>query len=268
MSEHSLIMDMREKANSQYPENQFAALLFALQIPSICSRIEIPKTDKNTGTNQNDPQVLYKEKTGRPFDKNLYHEWLRLHHSSFVPWYYSLMPFDELCDAIYQLRNDVTHAGNLLEVDSKIVLTENGSASLFSGKRLYLSIQMFCGTMFDAARYVFSNDRTFHSGSSIADEKLMLQALPNIVFNDIQSYLNMKYHEFWADRYDDLKLYQTYCFSQLGSLDAIEKKLSSDPTWKIGNLTRTESEQLIKIVHERNDFGEKLDNEITKRYFI
>ena len=84
MSEHSLIMDMREKANSQNPENQFAALLFALQIPSICSRIEIPKTDKNTGTNQNDPQVLYKEKTGRPFDKNLYHEWLRLHHSSFV----------------------------------------------------------------------------------------------------------------------------------------------------------------------------------------
>lgn len=268
MSVHSLITDMREKANSQNPKDQFAALLFALQIPSICSRIEIPKTDKNMGTNQNDPQILYKEKTGKPFDKNLYHAWLWLHRESFIPWCYSLMPFNELCDAIYQLRNDVTHAGSLLEVDSEIVLTENYSTPLFSGKRLFLPIQMFCGTMFDAARYVFSVDGTFYFGSSMADEKLTLHVLPNVDFNDIRNYLYLKYHEFWANRHDDLILYQTYCFSDFGSLDTIEKKLNSDPTWKIGDLTRTESERLIKIVHECNDFGEKLDEEITKRHFI
>lgn len=49
MGDHLLIMDMREKARSKNEHDQFLALLFALQIPSICSRIEISRTDKNSG---------------------------------------------------------------------------------------------------------------------------------------------------------------------------------------------------------------------------
>lgn len=36
-----LFKDMREKAKSSNPADQYVALLFALQIPSIYSRIEI-----------------------------------------------------------------------------------------------------------------------------------------------------------------------------------------------------------------------------------
>lgn len=53
-----LIKEYRKKLN-QNP-NDFSCLLFALQIPSICSRIEIPKTVENTSpTNSRSDEKYY-----------------------------------------------------------------------------------------------------------------------------------------------------------------------------------------------------------------
>lgn len=49
--------------------NDISCLLFALQIPSICSRIEFPKTDENTG--RAEEGKLYRSDR-RPYDANMY----------------------------------------------------------------------------------------------------------------------------------------------------------------------------------------------------
>lgn len=60
--------------------NDISYLLFALQIPSICSRIEFPKTDENTG--RAEEGKLYRS-SGKPWDANLYKAWLRKHYDAF-----------------------------------------------------------------------------------------------------------------------------------------------------------------------------------------
>lgn len=66
--------------------NDYTYLLFALQIPSICSRIEFPQTPENTGRCEDGK--LYKV-NGNPWDANMYKAWLMKHSNSFVDIYYS-----------------------------------------------------------------------------------------------------------------------------------------------------------------------------------
>ena len=76
--------------------NDTSCLLFALQIPSICSRIEFPQTAENTGT-------LYRA-NGTAMDKNMYKRWLQKHRSDFVDIYSQSMLFDDFCENLYALR--------------------------------------------------------------------------------------------------------------------------------------------------------------------
>lgn len=50
MGDHLLIMDMREKARSKNEHDQFLALLFALQIPSVSVDDLISKTAEKKNT--------------------------------------------------------------------------------------------------------------------------------------------------------------------------------------------------------------------------
>lgn len=267
MEDHLLIADMRKKSKSQNEYDQFSALLFALQIPSICSRIEIPQTSENTGSDQNDPNVLYR-KNGKPWDRNLYFTWLQRHQREFAQFFFRLMSFETLCEAIYDLRNNVTHAGSLLELDSRIVFIESDDhGSLFSGRTLYTSISKFCDMMFNAARDVFSSNLYWYPQVSKADKNLTLHTLSKVDFDAIRMELEQKYHEFWAGRDDDLKLYQTYCFGMIGHLDKIEQKMRDRPDWSMAGLSRIELERLVKVVHECDTFGDNFDAEIAEKYF-
>ena len=78
-----LLKLFREKLNSQCADDHYAALLFALQLPSICGRMEFPKTEKNTGKNGQNSNILYRE-NGNPWDKNLYFAWLKKHKNCFM----------------------------------------------------------------------------------------------------------------------------------------------------------------------------------------
>ena len=272
MNNHPLIVDMREKAKSKNEYDQFSALLFALQIPSICSRIEIPRTIENSGkpneARDNPSKILYNVKNGEPFDKNLYFAWLQKHRCVFTPWFVKLMPFEVLCGAIYDLRNDVTHSGNLLELDSRIVLVDsNDCDGLFSGRTLYISISEFCDKMFYAAKDVFSVDSYWRPMVSKAEKDLSLHLLSYTDFQQIKCDLDMKYHEFWKDRDEDLCLYQMYCFNMMGRLDEIECCMAEKPEWTLAGLSRQETERLVKIVYECDKLGDMFDAEIAERYF-
>ena len=92
--------------------NDYTCILFALQIPSICSRIEFPQTSENTGNCSKGK--LYKP-NGNPWDVNMYKTWLIKHNNSFVDIYHSSMELNAFCEAVYDLRCQVTH-----EIDKSV----------------------------------------------------------------------------------------------------------------------------------------------------
>lgn len=260
MFEHPLIADMREKSKSKNAHDKMAALLFALQLPSICSRCDIlPGNEK-----------IYADADGKPYDKKLYIAWLQKYGYPFrhVCVGGKMSP-DALCKAIYGLRNTLTHSGNLRELNSKLILFDSDETHddgiLFSGQILYMSVSKFCGLMFDAASDTFSDD--YNVRLSKADENLLLYLLPNTDFKQIEHELDLKYREFWKNRKTDLMLYRAYCENMPDRIDEIRKKAEDNPEWTIRGLSRSETERLIKVVDECDEFGNKLDAEIAKKYF-
>lgn len=267
MIDRAFIDDMRLKARSTDPYEQYLALLFVLQLPSICARIEFPRDSSNTGNSNQDPNILYPEK-GRPYDRKLYFAWLNNHRGNFLPWYYSFMPFCNLCQAIYELRNSVTHVGSLFELDSKIVLVEPGAGTLFSGKRLYLSLDVFCDAICNATWNSFWRDHAYKESIVVNESSSNSNSymLPKDIFDNIHSELTAAYRKYWDGRDDDLKLYNEYCIDFVGRTDTIYDKLKTDPVWIIGGATRKESERLAEIICDVDDFSSKLEDEITAKY--
>lgn len=253
--EHPLVAHMREKSKSDNQYDKFSALLFALQIPSICSRIEFSKKEENTKGNSKCESPLY-EKNGRPLDKNLYLKWLKTHRQKFVTLYVNGVPLGDLCEMIYGLRNDMTHAGSFHDLNNKLILVDSYDGVLCSGHMLYLSVENFCGMMFDAASETFSS----------AEMTAKTQILSSLSMSEIERMLDKRFEEFWAARNDDLRLYQFYCQSITYGIDKIEEQLDTDVSWTIDGLTREESERLVQVIHECDDYGDALNDEVIKKY--
>ena len=114
-----LVQEYNDKLKNN--SNDISCLLFALQIPSICSRIEFPKTDENTG--RADEGKLYRS-DGRPYDANMYKAWLRKHYDDFADIYYGALTLNSFCDNLYALRNQVTHEGVLMASKNKFYRTQ------------------------------------------------------------------------------------------------------------------------------------------------
>lgn len=90
-----LIDKYRDKLSSPdcTDDDKHSALLFALQIPSVCSRIEYP-ADEYTEFYRGD---------GRPIDNKLYKYWIRNHKGKFETLWRLIMSVDELAERIYGL---------------------------------------------------------------------------------------------------------------------------------------------------------------------
>ena len=112
-----LIDKYRDKLSSPdcTDDDKHSALLFALQIPSVCSRIEYP-ADKYTD--------FYKA-DGRPIDNKLYKYWIRNHKGKFETLWRLIMSVDELAERIYGLRNQLTHEGYIVGKTTKFYFTES-----------------------------------------------------------------------------------------------------------------------------------------------
>ena len=80
MTLQELIESYKEKLESCNNNSLHSVLLFSLQLPSICSRIEFPKTDDNTGDAKDGK---FYTKNGRVLDANIYKAWLRKHITCF-----------------------------------------------------------------------------------------------------------------------------------------------------------------------------------------
>ena len=177
-----LIDKYRDKLSSPdcTDDDKHSALLFALQIPSICSRIEYP-ADKYT--------EFYQE-NGRPIDNKLYKYWIRNHKGKFETLWRLIMSVDELAERIYGLRNQLTHEGYIVGKTTKFYFTDDSDKSIFVDEILIISIKSFCEIFFDIAYDVFKQNRIEISPMSCLT--LESKDVGNIL-NDICK----TYREFW-----------------------------------------------------------------------
>lgn len=171
--------------------NDISYLLFALQIPSICSRIEFPKTDENTG--RAEEGKLYRS-SGKPWDANLYKAWLRKHYDAFEDIYYGAMTLNSFCDNLYALRNQVTHEGVLMTDKSKFYFTESKHA-MSIGNIVFIPMKRLCENMLNVAYYILSNR---HDSTKITLFSDML--MPTDIYNRIVDDNELLYNLFWDNR--------------------------------------------------------------------
>lgn len=145
-------LDKYQKMLESDAENdKHAALLFALQIPSIMSRMEFPRTESNTGPDGNgEPEKLYKA-DGTPRDSRLYRKWVRAYIKHFISLYWlTEMTPEDIASSIYELRNTFTHEGVLI-VGKHIVFTDTNGSNLCLPHMVFVSVSDFCDMMFTAA---------------------------------------------------------------------------------------------------------------------
>lgn len=252
----------REKLKSKCADDHYAALLFALQLPSICGRMEFPKTEKNTGNNGKNSDILYR-KNGNPWDKNLYFAWLKNHKNWFIPWSYSSMPFDVLCENIYKFRNQVTHEGSVLDVNTKIILVDTMNnygidTALQSGDVIYLSLQQFCEKMYSAAEFTLTC-----TSKNVSQYPFV--CVPQEAYKEIRGIIESEFQDYWDKREDGLKWYNFFAEQYHGQVERAEKALSSNGS--LWGLSPEDSIQVLEIIKQAQSFGDKINAHIARKYF-
>ena len=123
-------------------DEQFSCLMFALQLPSMCARLDFPR-DKY--------KQFYSD--GNPKDRKLYIAWLKKYYKSLVTLSLDFLTFEEFCLAVYELRCNLTHAG-ILASNEKLQGIRFLSVKCFGmglGDEQYISFSYLCNALFACA---------------------------------------------------------------------------------------------------------------------
>ena len=254
-----------EKSKSDDPHEQYVALMFALQLPSICSRIDFPRYPENSGDSDADPSVLYVGPAGRPQDKRLYIEWLRLHKHQFRCWWITTMPFEVLCRALYELRERLLNSGSLVEAAAKIVPLQSGCPMLYSGGRVYMSIEDFCQDMFTAASEALCVDA--QQVRSTVQDTLAIETVSEETYFYLKKETIEAYDKFWEGREADLLLYQNFCRRATCSREGLKNFLFETSEGGIFGFTREEVKKVMVIAAEVEAFEDSFGRELSYRHF-
>lgn len=241
---------MMEKVKSDNVYDQYVALLFALQIPSICGRLDIPKTDENTGVSNQDPKILYKP-DGTPHDKNLYVAWLRQHPSIYRHLSSRETPFSVLPEKIYELRNRVFHEGAVFDSTATIVLVAPGCNGMLTSFGDYISVDSFCKHMFDAVGASTSQSLFNLDGARWWQLSSRIRTMSRNEFSDLDKLTEERYDAFWSARpSEDLELWQRFYRSDVPDIECVREKLVDDDLDNIFGLSRDDAQRLVTIADE------------------
>lgn len=191
------ILDLIEQYKKQLENNpnDYNCLLFALQIPSICSRIEFPQTPENTG---NEKGKLYNS-YGNPRDANLYKTWLMNYSDSFFNIYNLSMELNDFCNVMYKLRCQITHEGILMSDNNQFYFI-NGDDLICIGNKIFLPIKCLCESLFNAA--MISIKRNKNIDITPFEEFVMSDNICCQIRNDVKE----TYKPFWSNYSEDDKL--------------------------------------------------------------
>lgn len=148
MTLFELINQHKDNLTNGNTKDKFDSLLFALQIPSICSRKTFPPTTQNKGDFNG---ALYRA-NGRPCDSNLFRAYIQLYREAFRHIYTDSMTLDKFIDALYQLRCQITHEGVVMHTKNHFYFIPNASAAMILGDIIFLPIETLCTAMFETVR--------------------------------------------------------------------------------------------------------------------
>lgn len=238
MTLRDLIYEQEDKLKNRTRETDlYEILLFVLQLPSICSRIEFPQSRANTeGTTAPNAVPLY-DKNKKPKDKALYFKWLDNHSLDLRPLFYSFMDAKKIKEAIYSLRNSITHAGILLD-SSKIFLCSGETGILVSGDITFVSVIFLCEILLSAAKKT-----TYIKNPEISPYKGLI--LPCQKYDKIKSFYWEKAADYWNNREEDRSLYNQYSQNE----ELVPEDLPN-------------KSQVKRIIREANEYFEKVDAEV------
>lgn len=193
------ILDLIERYEKQLENNpnDFNCLLFALQIPSICSRIEFPKTLENT--EKCEDEKLYNS-NGKPCDANLYKKWIKEHRIYFSDIYDSSMELNVFCKVVYDLRCQVTHEGVLTTNESHFYFINDKAdkTTMCFGNTVFIPIKRLCKDMFNAAKSVLPNNCGKNDITPFEDVYL-----PDDVYSKICNDIQKTRESFWENYSED-----------------------------------------------------------------
>lgn len=217
-----LVQEYQNKLESNSDDSSI--LLFALQIPSILSRIEFPQTPENTGNCREGK--LYRS-NGKAWDANMYKAWLRKHYDAFEDIYYGAMTLNSFCDNLYALRNQVTHEGVLMTRKNKFYFTERNNA-MCVGEFVFIPMKRLCEDMFRAAYYMLLN-RHEHINITLFRDVV----IPSEIYRKISSDVTSLYDSFWdncsEEDNDLLVIYEHIILDNQNMKDDIDKFFSEKP---------------------------------------
>ena len=192
--------------------NDISCLLFVLQIPSICSRIEFPQTPENTGKYEDGK---FYRSNGNVWDKNMYIAWLRKHYFDFEDIhgnsienaYGNFIKINAFCNNLYELRNQITHEGILINNKNKFYFIDKPYHVMSFNNIIFVSIKQLCEDMFDAVSNISSNQNI--NITPFSDMSISLD-IYNKIQNDIYSLMNSFWNEKDKRSEEDRKLYIIY----------------------------------------------------------
>mgnify|MGYP000991290034 CR=1 FL=1 len=156
------LIELINMYRNKLDKDRYSCLLFALQLPSICSRIEYPNSGKYT---------VYYYDDGRPKDSKLYRKWIKDHYSYFdkiTKCFNAKRAKNAKCanfeDIVYDLRCNMTHACVTVDIDKLFNIDDDDCYFCFIddydfretslsglGDVRFVSIYDFCQCMFNAA---------------------------------------------------------------------------------------------------------------------
>ena len=141
-----IIMSYKERLSEAVEtgnnDEQFSCLLFALQLPSICARLDFPR-DKYEG--------FYSD--GKPYDRELYIKWLAKNRALLVEGSSGFLTFNAFYSAVYELRCNLTHEG-ILEQNKRlqnIRFLSGKSSGIALGDKQYIPLYYLCNALFTGA---------------------------------------------------------------------------------------------------------------------
>lgn len=201
-------------------KDAYGCLLFALQLPSICSRIK-----KRAG---------FEEYVDLDTDKKEYIKWLCEHRNSFGVFFNELLYNDRMwkkfCKSIYKLRCMVVHEGAFVRISGKstsdytFYFVEDAPSAII-GKCVFTSTPVFCSCFFEAALETFK-DPKLNDYLNVTPYETMF--FPNMVYNSLSAGAYDHYLSFWKEHSDVDKvlncIYDHLCSCKKGRMILDEMK--------------------------------------------
>lgn len=175
------LIELIDTYRNKLDEDPYSCLLFALQLPSICSRIECerhPELYEGCWNNK---------KKHRLNDGAAYERWLVRHIFYLKHLFTPFMNSQTFVEKVYKLRCLLTHEGVLLErsTDDNDFCFVEGDVTFALPNMLFLSPSSFCNAMFDSACSFLLMDGVSPNVSSYFDLLLPLKDYINIM-NDVR----------------------------------------------------------------------------------